>query len=192
MTPKHRALLAILMLPATAGTAFAHPGEHGVGGLLPGLTHPLLGGWDHLLAVVAVGLWATRRQVVDAGRVMMIWLAGMAAGIVLVLGFAIPPVLTGGPAVIVLLTGLLLAGALRLPARFVLPAVALFACIHGITHAGSIPAAASPPLYLVGLLAVTTGLQGMALAAGRRAREHQVRVAGVGMVAAGSWLLFAG
>lgn len=187
-----RAWSAILLLPALSGTALAHPGDHAAGGLLAGASHPLLG-WDHLLAVFAVGLWAARRPAVGAAGICMAWLTGMAAGMLLALGFAMPPALTGGPAVMLLLTGLLLAGALRLSARFVVPVVALVACFHGITHAGALPAAViSPPLYLAGLLAVTTGLLGIALAAGCRAREHHVRMAGVGMVAAGSWLLFAG
>ena len=187
----HRALTATLLSSALIGPAFAHPGDHAASGLLAGATHPLLG-WDHLLAVVAVGLWAARRPIGDAAGISLMWLAGMAAGSLLALEFAVPSVLTGGPAVIVLLTGLLLAGALRLPLCLVSPAVGLFACIHGINHAGSVAAAVSPPLYLVGLLAVSTGLQGIALAAGARASEHQARTAGVGMVAAGSWLLLAG
>ena len=186
-----RALPAILLIPALSGTALAHPGDHAAGGLLAGASHPLLG-WDHLLAVFAVGLWAARRPAVGAAGICLAWLTGMAAGMLLALGFAMPPALTGGPAVVLLLTALLLAGALRLSARFVVPAVSLVACFHGITHAGALPAAVSPPLYLAGLLAVTTGLLGIALAAGCRAREHHVRMAGDGMVAAGSWLLFAG
>src|SRR6185295_12960290 len=49
--------LALLLTPALA---FAHPG-HGDNGLIAGISHPL-GGLDHLLAMLAVGLWAAQQQ----------------------------------------------------------------------------------------------------------------------------------
>ena len=51
--------LSALALLFTPTLAFAHPG-HGTSGLLAGLSHPL-GGLDHLLAMLAVGLWAAQR-----------------------------------------------------------------------------------------------------------------------------------
>jgi len=55
--------VALLLTPALA---FAHPG-HGDSGLVAGISHPI-GGLDHLLAMVAVGLWAaaTRRGALGA------------------------------------------------------------------------------------------------------------------------------
>ena len=49
--------LALLLTPALA---FAHPG-HGDNGLIAGISHPI-GGLDHLLAMLAVGLWAAQQQ----------------------------------------------------------------------------------------------------------------------------------
>lgn len=57
------ALLAAPMLLLLAGLAVAHPGHdhvHG-GGFAAGLAHPLLG-LDHLLAMLAVGLWSLRQS----------------------------------------------------------------------------------------------------------------------------------
>ena len=51
------AAAALLLAPALA---FAHPG-HGDNGLVAGISHPL-GGLDHLLAMVAVGLWAAQQK----------------------------------------------------------------------------------------------------------------------------------
>ena len=51
------AAAALLLTPALA---FAHPG-HGDNGLLAGISHPI-GGLDHLLAMLAVGLWAAQQQ----------------------------------------------------------------------------------------------------------------------------------
>lgn len=54
---------ALLLAPALA---FAHPG-HGDNGLMAGISHPL-GGIDHLLAMVAVGLWAAQQKALPAGH----------------------------------------------------------------------------------------------------------------------------
>ena len=51
------AAAALLLAPALA---FAHPG-HGDNGLVAGISHPL-GGLDHLLAMLAVGLWAAQQK----------------------------------------------------------------------------------------------------------------------------------
>ena len=53
-------LLATAALLLTPALAFAHPG-HGDNGLVAGISHPL-GGIDHLLAMVAVGLWAAQQK----------------------------------------------------------------------------------------------------------------------------------
>ena len=58
--------LSALALLFTPTLAFAHPG-HGTSGLLAGLGHPL-GGLDHLLAMLAVGLWAAQQQGQATGR----------------------------------------------------------------------------------------------------------------------------
>lgn len=50
-------VLTLLLAPAMA---FAHPG-HGDSGLVAGISHPI-GGIDHLLAMLAVGLWAAQQQ----------------------------------------------------------------------------------------------------------------------------------
>ena len=53
-------LLAAAALLLSPALALAHPG-HGDNGLVAGISHPL-GGIDHLLAMVAVGLWAAQQQ----------------------------------------------------------------------------------------------------------------------------------
>ncbi len=55
--------LALLLTPALA---FAHPG-HGDNGLMAGISHPI-SGLDHLLAMLAVGLWAPSSKAPHAGR----------------------------------------------------------------------------------------------------------------------------
>ena len=52
-----------LLLLLASGTALAHPGHDG--GLAAGLAHPFTG-LDHLLAMVAVGLWAAQQTVITS------------------------------------------------------------------------------------------------------------------------------
>lgn len=45
-----------LALPALAGPTLAHSGDGLTGGFLHGLSHPI-SGFDHVVAMIAVGLW---------------------------------------------------------------------------------------------------------------------------------------
>ncbi|MEJ2755567.1 MAG: HupE/UreJ family protein, partial [Gammaproteobacteria bacterium] len=49
----HRALFLFFL---TIGTVSAHTGSGSASGFISGFTHPILG-WDHLIAMLAVGLW---------------------------------------------------------------------------------------------------------------------------------------
>ena len=71
--------LALLLVPAIA---FAHPG-HDESGLVAGISHPL-GGIDHLLAMIAVGLWAAQQKGAARWALPPWWLRGL-------LVFASPP-----------------------------------------------------------------------------------------------------
>lgn len=55
-----KSLFGALVLLLTPALAFAHP-VHGDNGLMAGISHPI-GGLDHLLAMLAVGLWAAQQQ----------------------------------------------------------------------------------------------------------------------------------
>lgn len=188
MKPYYSALLAIVLLPAVAGPVFAHPGDHGAAGPLTGVIHPLFG-WDHLLAIAAISLWAARHPIRKTISITIAWTLAMAAGAIMAFAVAAPPALDGGLALSLLLSGLLLAGALRLPVSLSVVAIALFAVMHGFSHGASMPPAGRPPLYFAGMLTVTAGLQGIALVAGARASERGIRAIGAGVAATGSWLL---
>lgn len=187
------ALLPVLI----AGPAAAHTGA-GAAGLLAGLSHPLLGA-DHLLAMLAVGLWSGFAL---PGRVWLgaaVFLGAMMGGAALAWSGLALPMVEGGIALSVVVFGLLAAFARRDQAREVtlasLGAVGLFALCHGHAHAaeGSGPAAA----YLMGFLLSTAGLHlaGIALARrvadGTAARQVQ-RLCGAAVAAAGLLTLVAG
>jgi len=121
-----------LALAFSCGSALAHPGHQG-DSLLAGVAHPLLG-VDHLLTMLAVGLYAAQQK--GAGRwalpltFVLSMLAGALAGVA---GLALPLV-EGGVAASVLVLGLLLALAVRLPLAAALPLVGFFAIFHGHAH----------------------------------------------------------
>ncbi|MBX9755207.1 MAG: HupE/UreJ family protein, partial [Pseudomonadaceae bacterium] len=73
-----------LILLLTPALALAHPG-HSDSGLLAGASHPL-GGLDHLLAMLAVGLWAAQQQGAARWALPLSFIASLLGGGLL--GFA--------------------------------------------------------------------------------------------------------
>src|SRR5690606_36751566 len=102
-----------LTVSALPTAAFAHVGGHGLG-FMAGFAHPV-GGLDHILAMVAVGLWAAQangraRWMIPAAFVLVMMLGGLAG----VAGLPLPYV-EEGIVLSVLILGLLTAAAVRLP-----------------------------------------------------------------------------
>jgi urease accessory protein len=157
---------AAVALVLSATPALAHVGHHPTGGFLAGLAHPILG-IDHVLAMVAVGLWAG----LVGGRATLAWpaafLAAMtAAALVGMVGPAIPwteAAIAGSVA------ALGLAVALRLAAPAILGAVlcGAFAAAHGYAHGAELPLGASAGLYVGGFLVATAALHALGVALGR-------------------------
>ena len=135
-------LLALAALTATASGAAAHTfGAHGAG-FAQGLAHPL-GGIDHLLAMVAVGLWAAqlggRALWAVPGAFVAMMVVGGAAGM---LG-ALLPLVEPGIAFSLVVLGILVALAARLPVAISAVLVGLLALFHGHAHGSELPEAAS-------------------------------------------------
>ncbi len=186
MKPARPIVLAALCL--FAGTASAHTGSQALAGFTSGLTHPLLGP-DHLLAMIAVGLWAVQqggraRWAVPAAFVAAMGLGGALAW----MGGELPQVETA-IALSVLALGLLIATRRQWAVPAGMAAAAIFALFHGYAHGLEMPQAAAPALYALGFVLATIFLHGVGIAgslAGRRA----VRVAGAGIATAGLALFF--
>jgi urease accessory protein len=179
--------VALLLAP----TAHAHPGDL-VPSLAGGASHPLLG-LDHLLAMVAVGLWAG--QVGGRAR----WALPLSFVAVMVLGGGLAmsgvalPAVEAGIGVSVLLLGLLVAAAARWPLALAAPLVALFALLHGHAHGTEVPPNASGAAYAAGFAVATAALHllGLALSllAARVHVQGLVRAAGVAIAVAGVLLV---
>jgi len=191
--PYPRALLAAATLLAPA-LAQAHPGHdgHDFGwDFGTGLTHPLLG-WDHLAAMLAVGLWAAQL----GGRAR--WLVPASCVTLMVLGAALAqtgwviPGLEQTIAVSVLLLGLLIAFAARLPVGAGMALVGLFAVFHGFAHGTEMPATVGALMYGAGFVLATAALHAAGLVLGllmARRSAWAVRFAGWIVAASGVMLL---
>lgn len=157
-------VLGAAMLVAGTSTSFAHlnPAEHG--SFAAGLSHPLFGA-DHILAMVAVGIWAFQIGGRALVGVPLAFVGCMALGFVLALsGVALPFV---EPAILasVVALGLLVAAAVRLPVAACAAVVGVFALFHGHAHGGEIGGAGALA-YGAGFVAATALLHVAGLGAG--------------------------
>lgn len=179
----------LLCLPAPA---FAHPGAHAGGSFFSGLLHPLSGP-DHLLVMLAVGVWAVlamRRHVWQPAAVFVVCLAvGAWLGMH---GVALPATETG-IAASVLVMGLLLMAWTRVAALPGLAMIAVFALVHGHAHGLEMPPGSVAWVYAAGFVTATAGLHlagvALGLAAVHWRAQWVLRGAGLATGAAGAWLL---
>ena len=193
--------LALVGLSMGVAPAFAHlnPVEHG--SFAAGLSHPLFG-VDHILAMVAVGLWAALLAGSDSRALWLVpsafvstMLAGFAAAMAgAPLPFVEPVILASVVAI-----GLLAAIALSVPTVAAMAMVGAFALFHGHAHGGELGAAGAWP-FAIGF-ALTTALlhaAGIALGfgigrvAGGDFGRTATRAAGALTALGGLWLAFAG
>lgn len=172
-----RQLLSAILLAALAPAALAHPGHTAGASFVAGVMHPLTG-LDHLLMILAVGVWAASLQ--PAGRSVV----GGCLGLFVAMGALLPvaPLSGAGLEIAIALTvigaGMLLALGRRWSLTVTGAVAALFALIHGFAHGAEGPANA--PLYVPGLVVATAGLAlAMSwLAARLQTRQIWLRLAG--------------
>ena len=182
----------LLLWPALAAAHVGH-GAAGDGGLLSGLLHPVTG-LDHVVAMIAVGLWGAQLGAPALWVLPIAFPLVMALGAVLgVTGVPIPFVESGIAASGIVL-GLMVAFAVRPPLWLAFLIVACFAVFHGHAHGAELPAYGVPILYATGFV-VATGLlhlTGIGIGATRRwpAGEWLVRAGGVLVALVGAWYLF--
>lgn len=139
-------ITAAITATATA-PAFAHLDPAAHGSLMAGVSHPLFG-LDHILAMLAVGLWAAQISASSGKRSALVlvpaaFVGTMALGFAAAIaGMALPFV---EPAILasVVALGLLVAMAVRLPVAASAAVVAAFAFFHGHAHGGELGAAAA-------------------------------------------------
>ncbi|WP_229417167.1 HupE/UreJ family protein [Massilia sp. Root418] len=149
-----------------------------------GFAHPF-SGFDHLLAMLSVGIWSARQQ--QGGTLPLVFLGAMLLGALSGVAGATIPGLEAGMAATVVLAGALVAVAARLPLAAGAALIAVFAVLHGNAHGHELPAAGSA----FGFLAASGLLMLAGRWFGRAAEGGLVRITGAGIAATGVLMLAA-
>jgi urease accessory protein len=140
----------------SSAPAFAHTAPGQAEGFVTGFLHPL-SGLDHVLAMVAVGIWGAQL------KRPAIWILPVAfplvmsiGGLLGIRGVPLPGVEIGVAASAVVL-GFAIALELRPPLWVAGVIVSVFAIFHGHAHGTELPKAAAPLTYAAGFV-IATGL----------------------------------
>jgi urease accessory protein len=180
------AIATLLILLATP--AYAHVGDGLTGGFLGGFAHPLFGP-DHVVAMVAVGLWGAFLGAPAIWLLPVVFPLVMAFGGALgILGVPIPGIEIGIAASAIML-GLMVALAARPPLWIAAVLVGAFAIFHGHAHGAELPPGADAVAYSVGFVVATGLLHLCGIAFGLLARWPAGRIA---VRAAGGAIALAG
>lgn len=190
-----RALIGVVagaMTMATGGVAEAHTFGLEGASLVHGLMHPIVG-VDHVLAMIAVGLWAAQLGGRALWSMPLAFVGMMTLGGLAAMGGLQLPGIESGVVGSLLIVGALVAGAVRLPAEAGAAIVGFLALFHGYAHGAEMPVAASAALYASGFALGTVLLHGIGVLVGLSLRHSVarwlVRAGGAGVAAAGLVLL---
>ena len=175
--------LALCLVPALA---HAHPG-HGTetGGIGWGIVHPFTG-LDHILAMVAVGLWAVQLGKRALWLLPAAFVSAMTVGAALGMGGVRLPFVE--PAILASVIGLgaFVAFAARMPLGASAATVALAALFHGQAHGSEMPVNASGLFTAIGFVLATAALHAAGIACGftlqHTAQQRAIRAAGVAIL----------
>ncbi|QDU72028.1 HupE/UreJ family protein [Mucisphaera calidilacus] len=163
------------------------------GGFVTGFRHPI-SGWDHVLAMVAVGLWGAQlgRPLIWALPVafpMMMALGGFFG----LIGFPLPGVEIGIAASAIVL-GVMVLGAFRPPTWVAVMLVGAFAVFHGHAHGTELPAGQNGAIYSAGFVIATGLLHGVGIGIGELRHVPVgvplVRAGGAMVALGGCWFLW--
>ena len=186
-------LTAAWLLAST--DALAHTGAGGMGGFLAGVAHPVLG-LDHVVAMVAVGLWGAQLGQPAVWVLPVAFPLVMALGGLLGIAGAEIPAVEVGIAASGVVLGLMVALAARPPLWVAGVLVALFAIFHGHAHGTELPDQADPLAYAAGFVLATGALHALGIAIGLVNRwpagAWAVRAGGGAIAAAGIYFLAPG
>lgn len=185
-------MAAIVAILFVAAPAQAHSGTGLAGGFVAGVAHPVSGP-DHMLAMVAVGLWGhfLRRPLIYLLPMIFPIMMAVGAGIGM-FGIPLPPVEIGIAVSVIVLGGLIM-GAVRLHWSAACAILAMFALFHGYAHGFELPSAADPIGYSLGFVLATGLLHVLGIAAGAlggsRRGETVLRSGGLGILGAGCYFM---
>lgn len=178
----------IILLPSSA---FAHVERGQAAGFITGLKHPW-SGFDHVLAMIAVGLWGAQ-----LGNPAM-WILPVTFPIVMSVGammglLGIPlPGIEIGIALSAILLGAMVLGEVRPKLIIAALLVGFFAIFHGHAHGTELPPGQSGLLYSMGFVIATGILHGTGITLGliHRWPAGRITVRGVGVFIAVMGVVF--
>lgn len=189
----HLATLALFAL-CLPSLAHAHVGVGEASGWMHGLAHPF-SGLDHLCAMLAVGLWAAQLGGRAVWRVPLTFVSVMALGGLLGMAAVPVPFVETGIVMSLLVLGVLIAAAVRLPLLASTVIVGVFAIFHGHAHGAEMPQSTSGLGYALGFMLATASLHGMgialALLVNSMGRAQLVRYAGALVAFCGGYIWLA-
>lgn len=178
--------VSILLLWPVA--AWAHVASGQAGGFLSGLSHPV-SGLDHVLAMIAVGLWGAQLGSPAVWMLPVAFPMMMAFGGMLGLAGMAVPGIEVGIALSGIVLGALILGEKKMPLWGALLVVAFFAVFHGHAHGTELEAGHNAMLYSLGFVICTGLLHGIGIGMGLVHRWQAGRVA---LRGAGSMVLAGG
>jgi urease accessory protein len=154
-----------VMLSLFSSMVLAHSGQ-GLNNAYTGFMHPFLG-WDHLLMMIGVGVWAAKLTGPLRWELPMSFIGFMALGAgVGFLGFKQSGLETA-IAASVMAMGVMLVINLPMPVIGRISIVAIFALLHGLAHGVELQNTTSQNMsVLFGILAATALLQGFGFIVG--------------------------
>jgi urease accessory protein len=195
VTTRRVAPLLGLGLAFWPGAALAHVPGGEVAGLVSGLLHPI-SGLDHVVAMLAVGLWGAQLGAPALWLLPITFPVVMALGGMLgLLGLHVPGVELG-IALSAVALGIVVLCEARPPAVLAAALVAVLAVFHGHAHGTELPEGASGLLYSLGFVVATGAIHAVGIAIGFIHRwttgSLALRVAGAGVTAAGLLFLVRG
>jgi urease accessory protein len=158
-------IIAMLAASGLAAPASAHTGVSAAHDLAQGFTHPL-SGLDHVLAMVAVGLYAAQLGGRSLWLLPAAFVGTMIAGGLLGYAGAPLPMVEQGIGVSVVAMGAAIALGLRLPVLVATGLVAIFAAVHGHAHGSEGAGLASFLPYAAGFVAATVILHAAGILTG--------------------------
>jgi urease accessory protein len=193
MSPSLLRGLVAIVLSIAPNPALAHVEGGAVAGFTSGFLHPL-SGWDHIAAMVAVGLWGAQLHAPAIWLLPVTFPLMMAFGGFLgLLGVPLPGI-EAGIAVSAIVLGALVAFETRLPIAGAMAIVGAFAVFHGYAHGAELAPGASAVAFSLGFVVSTGLLHGLGILVGSVHRwpegRRLLRGAGVAVAVAGALFLY--
>lgn len=186
-------ILLLFALLFSSTNIFAHPLSGSESGFSNGFFHPLMG-LDHILAMLAVGIWAAQMGGKAKWIIPLSFVGLMSIGGMLGMNNINLPFAEIGILVSVIVLGVLILAGVRLPVLVSSVLVGVFALCHGHAHGAELPAAASGVTYAIGFALTTIMLHlsgiGFGAAVNKIANEKIVKLSGAMIALMGLFLSY--